>query len=95
MDNRWTHSWEEYYTREFCSSVAYAQRPLENDPELAKLAESFIKIVIPRLLRPLQTGGYIISSPLFALVIFGMQIFKQMPSRTKQFFSTLVALWTP
>jgi len=42
MDNRWTHSWEEYYTREFRSSVAYAQRPLENDPELAKLAESFL-----------------------------------------------------
>jgi len=51
MDNRWTHSLEEYYTREFRSSVAYAQRPLENDPELAKLAEPFIKIVIPRAAR--------------------------------------------
>jgi protein-ribulosamine 3-kinase len=57
MDNTWTDSWEEYFTREFCSSVAYAQVPLENDPKLAELAESFIQIVIPRLLRPLQTGG--------------------------------------
>lgn len=57
MDNSWTDSWEEYYTREFRSSVAYAQGPLGNDPELAEVAESFIQTVIPRLLRPLQTGG--------------------------------------
>lgn len=57
MDNSWTDSWEEYYTRDFRSSVTYAQRSLGNDPELARVAEQFIQIVIPRLLRPLQTGG--------------------------------------
>ena len=57
MDNAWTDSWEEYFAREFRSSVMYAQRPLHNDQELAELAEEFIETVIPRLLRPLQTGG--------------------------------------
>lgn len=57
MDNTWTDSWEEYFTREFRSSLEVAQLQLGNDAELANLGEDFIAKVIPRLLRPLQTGG--------------------------------------
>lgn len=57
MDNTWTDSWEEYFTREFRSSLGFAQIQLRHDAELADLAKDFIAKVIPRLLRPLQTGG--------------------------------------
>lgn len=57
MDNSWTDSWEEYFRREFVACVAYAQIPLGEDAELAELADEFIQKIIPRLLRPLQTGG--------------------------------------
>lgn len=57
MDNRWTDSWEEYYTRKFRSALEYGQIPHGRDQELCVLGEEFIQKVIPRLLRPLQTGG--------------------------------------
>ncbi len=53
----WTDNWEEFWTREFRSGLAYAQRMQGDDPELCELAEEFIAKVVPRLLRPLQTGG--------------------------------------
>lgn len=57
MDNTWTDSWEESFRREFASSVACAQFTLGNDPELADLSKEITSKIIPRLLRPLQTGG--------------------------------------
>ncbi|KAB5582351.1 Fructosamine kinase-domain-containing protein [Coniochaeta sp. 2T2.1] len=57
MDNTWTDSWEEYYTRKFRSALEYGQIPHGRDEELCELGEEFIRKVIPRLLRPLQTGG--------------------------------------
>jgi len=55
----WTASWEEFYLREFGASLDYAQQhlPTGHDAELAALGEEFMAKVIPRLLRPLQTGG--------------------------------------
>ncbi|KAH6975962.1 Fructosamine/Ketosamine-3-kinase [Ilyonectria sp. MPI-CAGE-AT-0026] len=57
MINDWCESWEEFFTREFRSNLAYAQRNRGEDAELAKVAEKFISTVVPRLLRPLQTDG--------------------------------------
>lgn len=57
MVNEWTDSWEDFFTREFRSNLRYAQANRGKDQELTDLAEKFINRVIPRLLRPLQTGG--------------------------------------
>ena len=53
----WTSSWEEFWTREFRSGLKYAQKMRGEDLELVNLAEEFMEKVVPRLLRPLQTGG--------------------------------------
>ncbi len=53
----WTDNWEEFWTREFRSTIEYALRMRGDDPEFREVAEEFIEKVVPRLLRPLQTGG--------------------------------------
>jgi fructosamine-3-kinase len=53
----WTDNWEEFWAREFRSGLKYAARERGDDPELVEIAEEFIAKVVPRLLRPLQTGG--------------------------------------
>lgn len=55
--NEWTDSWEEFWSRQFRSDVAYAQEVCGEDEELATLTEEFIQKPVARLLRPLQTGG--------------------------------------
>lgn len=57
MDNNWTDSWEEWFTRKFLAALEYGQQPHGKDEELCELGQEFIAKVIPRLLRPLQTGG--------------------------------------
>ncbi|KAI1331844.1 Fructosamine kinase-domain-containing protein [Xylariaceae sp. FL0255] len=57
MDNSWTDSWEEYFTRKFRSALEYGQIPCGKDDELSDLGDKIIQKVIPRLLRPLQSGG--------------------------------------
>ncbi|KAH9986439.1 Fructosamine kinase-domain-containing protein [Xylariaceae sp. FL0662B] len=57
MINDWTDNWEEYFTRLFRANLEYAERERGFDIELHMIAEEFIQKVIPRLLRPLQTGG--------------------------------------
>ncbi|KAI1259463.1 Fructosamine kinase-domain-containing protein [Xylariaceae sp. FL1019] len=57
MDNSWTDSWEEYFTRKFRDALDYGQLPFGKDEDLCTLGNEFIEKVIPRLLRPLQTGG--------------------------------------
>lgn len=53
----WADTWEEYYTR----NVKYVlQTEMESqgpDEEITKLSDALILKVIPRLLRPLETGG--------------------------------------
>ncbi|KAI0600588.1 hypothetical protein F4775DRAFT_544622 [Biscogniauxia sp. FL1348] len=57
MVNAWTDSWEEYYSRQFRSDVEYTQKVHGKYPELDELTADLVEKVIPRLLRPLQTGG--------------------------------------
>lgn len=57
MMNGWTDTWEEFFTRELWSNLGYAQANRGRDRELTDLADEFTQKVIPRLLRPLQTGG--------------------------------------
>lgn len=56
--NNWTDSWEEFFTRQFRSDVAYAQRVLGRCPDLEELTDRFVDKVVPRLLRPLETGDH-------------------------------------
>jgi fructosamine-3-kinase len=53
----WTDSWEHFWTREFRSGIRYTQRMRGTRPDLVEVSEQFIAKVVPRLLRPLQTGG--------------------------------------
>lgn len=57
MTNEWTDSWEEFWGRQFRSDIAYAQQVFGKDEDLETLSEEFIRKVVARLLRPLQTGG--------------------------------------
>ncbi|CAH0052437.1 unnamed protein product [Clonostachys solani] len=57
VDNSWCESWEEFFSRELRSSINFAQAVLQHDEELEGLAKTFIDLVVPRLLRPLETGG--------------------------------------
>lgn len=56
MTNDWTNNWEEFFTRLFRANLVYVQEKLGDDIELNEIANRFIQKVIPRLLRPLQTG---------------------------------------
>lgn len=53
----WTESWEYFWTREFRSGLEYAQSMRGARPDLVEVSDEFIAKVVPRLLRPLQTGG--------------------------------------
>ena len=58
MMNKWTDTWEEFFTREFRSNLEWAQQRLKRrHPGLDEATEQFVEKVIPRLLRPLETGG--------------------------------------
>ncbi|KAK8029804.1 hypothetical protein PG993_011095 [Apiospora rasikravindrae] len=39
MDNSWTDSWEEYFTRKFRAALEYGQQPHGRDDELCELGE--------------------------------------------------------
>lgn len=57
VDNTWCSSWEEFYTRAMRNTVkneSLVQGPSE---ELNRLTDDLCTKVIPRLLRPLETGG--------------------------------------
>lgn len=56
--NQWTDTWEGYFTsnfRHFLKMEQEIQGPATE--ELTKLSNAMLEKVIPRLLRPLQTGG--------------------------------------
>ncbi|KAK7217056.1 hypothetical protein V2G26_005059 [Clonostachys chloroleuca] len=57
VDNTWCETWEEFFSRELRSSINFAQAVLNYDEELEGLAKTFFDLVVPRLLRPLETGG--------------------------------------
>ena len=78
----WTDDWEEFWIREFRSALDYAQRMCGKDSELQAVSEEFIDKVVPRLLRPLQTGGRNIKPSLCHGDLWDGNI--QMDSVTKQ-----------
>ncbi|KUI67640.1 hypothetical protein VM1G_02991 [Cytospora mali] len=47
--NAWTDNWEEFWSRQFRSDIAYAQRIYGEDEELATLTEEFIQKAVARL----------------------------------------------
>ncbi|KXJ88980.1 Fructosamine/Ketosamine-3-kinase [Microdochium bolleyi] len=54
----WCDTWEEFFTRQLRADLAWeASVRGSNDHELADIAEEFLRDVVPRLLRPLETGG--------------------------------------
>lgn len=53
----WTDSWEEFFTKSFKLVMSNEQKSQGLDPEMQELCQATIEKVIPRLLRPLETGG--------------------------------------
>ena len=57
QDNTWCDTWEEYYIRGMVRMLQLEQDSQGPCQEFAELQEPMFKKVIPRLLRPLETGG--------------------------------------
>ena len=53
----WTDTWEEFFSRSFRRLVQNEEKAQSLDTEMRKLEEAIFSKVIPRLLRPLETGG--------------------------------------
>ena len=53
----WTDSWEEFFTNSMQQLMAIIEESQGPDVELKMLFGQMISKVIPRLLRPLETGG--------------------------------------
>ncbi|KAK8024825.1 hypothetical protein PG990_002648 [Apiospora arundinis] len=57
QDNTWTDTWEEFYLRGMRRMLQLEEEAGGPCEELKQLSEPFLNKVIPRLLRPLETGG--------------------------------------
>ncbi len=55
--NKWTDSWEDFFSQSMRQFMMAEERSQGPDPEMQELCQSILKKVIPRLLRPLETGG--------------------------------------
>ncbi|KAI4606727.1 hypothetical protein J4E80_010039 [Alternaria sp. BMP 0032] len=55
--NEWCDTWEEYFTRNLISIIDLERQIHGADPEMDALSSDIVKKVVPRLLRPLETGG--------------------------------------
>jgi fructosamine-3-kinase len=55
--NDWCDTWEEYFARQLRSDIQWMHSVRGPSPEFDAVAEEFFQKVIPRLLRPLETGG--------------------------------------
>ncbi len=53
----WTDTWEEFFSRSFRRLVENEEKAQGPDPEMQDLEKATFEKVIPRLLRPLETGG--------------------------------------
>ena len=53
----WTDSWEEFFTNSLRKVIDNEVRSQGPDEEVEKLYEGTLNKVVPRLLRPLETGG--------------------------------------
>ncbi|KAL9023462.1 MAG: hypothetical protein Q9196_007184 [Gyalolechia fulgens] len=56
-DNSWSDSWEEWYARAFRRMLQEEEKSHGPDDGLKELTNAMFEKVIPRLLRPLETGG--------------------------------------
>ena len=52
----WTSSWETYFTNMYCEVFKWEKEMHGEDEEMQVLFEKIVEKVIPRLLRPLETG---------------------------------------
>lgn len=57
QDNSWTDTWEEFYTRGMQRMLKIDAEARGPNEQIEQLSVPFIGKVIPRLLRPLETGG--------------------------------------
>lgn len=61
INNDWCNTWEEWFTRQLKEEIKWEQSIRQDDTEFNKAfnetASEFFQKVIPRLLRPLETGG--------------------------------------
>ncbi|RMJ03646.1 hypothetical protein CDV36_014836 [Fusarium kuroshium] len=57
QDNTWTDTWEEFYARGMRHMMKIEEEARGPSEELQQLSGPFFDKVIPRLLRPLETGG--------------------------------------
>ena len=56
QDNTWTDTWEEYYKNNIVRMLRLEEEARGPSEELKELSEQLLEKVIPRLLRPLETG---------------------------------------
>ncbi|KAI0196392.1 Fructosamine kinase-domain-containing protein [Astrocystis sublimbata] len=57
QDNAWSNSWEEFYVRGMRHMLEIEKDRRGPSEELERLSKPFLEKVIPRLLRPMETGG--------------------------------------
>lgn len=57
QDNRWCNSWEDFYIQGIRSVLALEEEVHGPSAVISMLSHQLIEKVIPRLLRPLETGG--------------------------------------
>lgn len=57
QDNSWTETWEEFFSNGFKHVVNVNVERAGRSAEMEALLPAFYEKVIPRLLRPLETGG--------------------------------------
>ena len=53
----WCYSWEEFFSNSIRLVMENEEKSQGSDPEVQKLCEATLSKVVPRLLRPLETGG--------------------------------------
>lgn len=53
----WSDTWEDYFTRTVKVLLQMEQESQGPNEEILQLAQPFLEKVVPRLLRPLETGG--------------------------------------
>ncbi|KAI9781780.1 MAG: hypothetical protein M1839_005773 [Geoglossum umbratile] len=56
-DNTWCDTWEEWYSNAMKQMLQLEEKSRGPDPEMTAISKSLLEKVIPRLLRPLHTGG--------------------------------------
>lgn len=57
IDHGWSDTWEEYFRRTTRVLLELEQEAQGHNEQILDLAGAFLDKVVPRLLRPLQTGG--------------------------------------